>query len=336
MKGHIDTCTRAGIAGWAIARGDEPAELVVSAGGEVLGRVRADEFRPDLNRRCGFRLAFARPLGNVQEVRVAFAGTDVELSNSPIEFRHRLVKPSEADLRWTHGLEMPPTDQMRLIGSNTVEIFADQGSRTASVLHDQIAEFFGEIRPDHRLLDFGCGVGRSLLPMSRRYPARWFGCDVNDRAIAYLQRAAPGVTTFVNAYDPPLPLPDESLDCVISISIWTHLPIAMQLPWLAEIRRVLRRGGLALISTSGPHVVDVRRKRGDAGWGELYAADLEEAGILYRPYANPGLRGVTASYGLTAHHPAHVQRVWSTIMPVLKTSVRAVEAMQDLHMLTRL
>jgi hypothetical protein len=45
---------------------------------------------------------------------------------------------------------------------------------------------------------------------------------------------------------------------------------------------------------------------------------------------------IEPTYGLTAHHPAHVQRVWSTIMPVLKTSVRAVEAMQDLHMLTRL
>ncbi len=336
MKGHIDSCTRAGIAGWAIAQGEEPADLVVSADGEIVGAVRAGDFRADLNRRCGFRLAFACPLGDVREVRVAFAGADVDLSNSPFEFRHRLAKPSAAELGWTQGLEMPPRDQMRLIGSDTTEIFADQGSRTATVLRDHIAEFFGEITPDLRILDFGCGVGRSLLPMSRGYAARWFGCDVNDHAIAYLQRAAPGVTTLVNAYDPPLPLPDESFDCVISISIWTHLPIALQLPWLTEIRRVLRRGGLALISTSGPHVVDVRRKRGDPGWGELYAIDLEQAGILYRPYETPGLRGITASYGLTAHHPAHVQRVWSTIMPVLKTSVRGVEAMQDLHMLTKL
>ena len=336
MKGHIDSCTRAGIAGWAIAQGAELAELVVTADGAVVGAVRADEFRADLNRPCGFRLTFARPLGKVREVRVTFAGTQVELSNSPFEFRAQLARPTDAELGWTHGLETPPNDQMRLIGSDTTEIFVAQGSRTATVLRDHIAEFFGEIRPDHRILDFGCGVGRSLLPMSRRYAARWFGCDVNDRAIAYLQRAAPGVTTFVNAYDPPLPLPDESFDCVISISIWTHLPIAMQLPWLGEIKRVLRRGGLALISTSGLHVMDVRRKRGDPGWGELYPADLEEAGILYRPYANPGLRGVTSSYGLTAHHPAHVQRVWSTIMPVLKTSIRGVEAMQDLHMLTKL
>jgi SAM-dependent methyltransferase len=336
VKGHIDSCSRAGIAGWAIAQGDEPAELVVTADGEVVGAVRAQEFRADLNRRCGFHLAFARPLGHVKEVRVAFAGAGVELSNSPFDFRHRLTAPSEAELAWTQGLETPPVDQMRLIGSDTLEIFVAQGARTATVLRDHVAEFFGDIRPEHRILDFGCGVGRSLLPMSRRYAARWFGSDVNDRAIAYLQRAAPEVKTFVNAYDPPLPVADESFDCVISISIWTHLPIGLQLPWLAEIRRVLRRGGLALISTSGLHVMDVRRKRGDPGWSELYPEDLEAAGILYRPYANPSLRGVTSSYGLAAHHPEHVQRVWSTIMPVLKTSVRAIEAMQDLHMLTRL
>jgi SAM-dependent methyltransferase len=225
---------------------------------------------------------------------------------------------------------------MRLIGSPTAEIFLAQGSRTANVLRDHIVEFFGEIAPHHRILDFGCGVGRSLLPLARTHAAQWFGCDVNDHAIAYLNRAAPTIRAFVNPFDPPLPVPEETFDCVISISIWTHLPIGRNLPWLAEIKRVLRRGGLALISTSGPHVVDVRRRRGDPGWSELCAADLEEAGILYRPYADPGLRGVTSSYGLTAHHPAHVQRVWSSLMPVLKTSLRAIEAMQDLHVLTKL
>jgi hypothetical protein len=31
----------------------------------------------------------------------------------------------------------------------------------------------------------------------------------------------------------------------------------------------------------------------------------------------------------------HVQRVWSTKMPVLKTSECAMEALYDLHMLTK-
>jgi SAM-dependent methyltransferase len=336
LNGHIDSFTREEISGWAIDEGTETAELVVEIDGKIAGSVNANAYRGDLKRACGFRFAFPRQLENPKRARVYFAAGNVELSNSPLDFRHRLLPPTGEELAWTRGLEFPPADEMRLIGSNSAEIFAAQGSRTATVLFDHMAEYFGEIRPDCRILDFGCGVGRSLLPLSLRHPAHWFGCDVNDRAIAYLNRAAPTIRAFVNRFDPPLPVPEESFDCVISISIWTHLPIGRQLPWLSEIKRVLRKGGLALISTSGPFVVDVRRRRGDPGWGELYAADLEEAGVLYRPYAHAGLRGVTSSYGLAAHDPAHVQRAWSTIMPVLKTSVRAVEAMQDLHMLTKL
>ncbi len=336
MKGHIDLFTREEIAGWAVDDAADVAELVVEIDGEIVGAVRTSEYRDDLKRVCGFRLAFPQPLKNPRQARVYFAGENEDLANSPRDFRHVLAPPTAAELAWASTVELPPGDQMRLIGSESEEIFVAQGSRTATVIYDHIAEFFGEILPRHRILDFGCGVGRSLLPLSVRYPAQWCGCDVNDKAIAYLNRAAPATTAFVNAYDPPLPVPEGSFDCVISVSIWTHLPIGRQLPWLSEIRRVLRRGGLALISTSGPHVVDVRRRRGDPGWSQLYAADLEEAGVLYRPYANAQLAGVTSSYGLTAHHPAHVQRVWSTIMPVLKTSERAIEAMQDLHMLTKL
>ena len=336
MKGFIDFCSRAEIRGWAIAEDGEAAELVIEADGAVVGTVRADSYRADIGRNCGFRLAFARPLERLRTARVYFAGAGEELFNSPFDLRYQLANPSPADLAWTHGLEMPPVDQMRLIGSNTPEIFVVQGSRTATVLRDYLCEFFGDIRPDCRILDFGCGVGRSLLPLARRHAAQWHGCDVNEHAIAYLGRAAPEIKTRVNAYDPPLPFPKESFDCVISISVWTHLPIGMQLPWLAEIRRVLRRGGLALISTSGPHVMGVRRRRGDPGWEEIFAEDLQEAGVIYRAYKAPGLSGVTSSYGLAAHDPAHVQRVWSNVLPVLKTGVRAIEAMQDLHVLTKL
>jgi SAM-dependent methyltransferase len=335
LHGYIDSCTRTEISGWAIA-GEEAVELVVEVDGVVVGQVRAAEPRADLGRNCGFRLAFARPLETVKKARVYCAGAGEELVNSPFEPRYQVLPPSAADLAWTHGLELPPLEQMRLIGSDRPEIFVAQGSRTADVLRDGLCEFFGDIQPSLRILDFGCGVGRSLLPLARRHAALWHGCDVNNHAIAYLNRAAPEIKARVSLYEPPLPFPDDSFDCVISISVWTHLPIGMHLPWLAEIRRVLRRGGLALISTSGPYVMNVRRRRGDPGWEHLHPEDLLEAGVIYRAYKNPDLTGVTASYGLTAHDPAHVQRVWSTIMPVLKTSVRALESTQDLHMLTKL
>ncbi len=62
---------------------------------------------------------------------------------------------------------------------------------------------------------------------------------------------------------------------------------------------------------------------------------LERAGYRYRPYSNEALPGIEASYGMAAHDPSFVQRVWSQIMPVLTTRVRAIDAMQDLNVLTK-
>jgi SAM-dependent methyltransferase len=301
-----------------------------------MGTVTADRPRGDIGRNCGFRFVFPGSLGGVRKARVYFADSGVDLSNSPFDRRYHLEPPTPAERAWAQSLDLPPPDQMRLIGSNSPEIFVAQGTRIARVLSAYLCEFFGEIRAEHRILDLGCGVGRSLLPLSRRHAAQWHGCDVNDRAIAYLQRAAPDIEARVSAYDPPLPYADETFDCVISVSVWTHLPLGMQLPWLAEVKRVLRRGGLALISTHGPHVIDVCRKTGDPGWVDLSAEDLAETGFYYRPYANASLSGVTSSYGMAMHDPEHVRRVWSQILPVLKTGVRALEAFQDLHAMTKL
>lgn len=335
MRGHIDTCTRDQIVGWALRDDGQAPEIVIEVDSKIVCSLRPDILRKDLNANCGFRHQFAPPLTNAASVRAYFKDTGKDISNSPFELKFRLQPPRAEELAWSKTIELPPASEMKLIGSNSPEIFVTQGTRMAQVLAREVVEFFGEFREALRILDFGCGVGRVLLPISRTHKARWAGCDVNKGAIDYLKRAVPEIKTAQTNFRPPLPFDDNSFDCVYSISIWTHLAMDMQLPWLAEIRRILRPGGLALISTSGGHVVDVRRRRGDPGWSNLSSKDLDEAGYLYRPLSDI-LPGISGSYGLTAHHPSFVQRIWSPIMPVLATRTRAIEAMQDLNVLTKI
>lgn len=336
MRGHLDTCSRIFVSGWAIGDDDLPAELTVEVDGKILGNCRAEDYRDDIKRKCGFRYHFVNRPALAQQVRVYFANNQQDVSNSPFDINFHVDNLSDAEIAWAKDMEMPPSHEMKLIGSNSIPIFLQQGTRMARVLVNNMNEYFGDISRDLKILDFGCGVGRVLLPLAKQLKANLFGCDVNDNAINYLRRAVPHVKTFVTQYEPSLPFDENEFDCVYSISIWTHLPIALQLPWLLEIRRILRPGGLALISTSGPHVVKVRRERKDAGWEDIFAEDLLAAGIIYRPYKYGGLPGVDGSYGLTSHDPAFVQRVWGQVMPVLTTRTRAIEAMQDLHMMTKL
>lgn len=336
MHGHVDTCSRTYVSGWAIGDDASPAELIAEADGKVVGRFLADTYRPDLDQKCGFSYHFQDPIPTARQVRVYFAVSRQELKNSPFDVKHKLFAVPPEEMAWAQNMEMPPIEEMRLIGSNSVPIFLQQGTRMAKVLSNNIKEYFGDVPPTLKLLDFGCGVGRVLLPLSTMLDVQWHACDVNGNAIEYLRRAVPGCKSFVTGYEPSLPFDNNMFDCIYSISIWTHLPIALQLPWLLEIKRILRPGGLALISTSGLHVVNVRRERGDSGWEEIFPEDLAEAGIIYRSYSYGGLPGIDGSYGLASHDPAFIQRVWGQVMPVLMTRQRAIEAMQDLHMMTKL
>jgi SAM-dependent methyltransferase len=55
-----------------------------------------------------------------------------------------------------------------------------------------------------------------------------------------------------SAASPPLPYPAAAFDAVYAVSVFTHFVAGEQASWAAELARVTKAGGLALISTMGP------------------------------------------------------------------------------------
>src|SRR5258708_7051462 len=53
---------------------------------------------------------------------------------------------------------------------------------------------------------------------------------------------------WVRARRPPLDVADGSVDLIYGQSVLTHLTRATTLAWLAEVRRVMRPGGLAMLT----------------------------------------------------------------------------------------
>ena len=81
---------------------------------------------------------------------------------------------------------------------------------------------------------------------------RLAGTDINPDLIEWNRRHLPDVADWsVNGIDPPLPFADDSFDCVQLISVFTHLPLHRQRAWTAEVRRLLRRGGSAIVTLHG-------------------------------------------------------------------------------------
>lgn len=102
------------------------------------------------------------------------------------------------------------------------------------------------------ILDFGCGCGRMLLWLEKLAAgASLTGTDVDAEAIAWCREHISYARFTVNEADPPLPFPDASFDLVFNHSVFTHIDERRQDAWLTELQRVVRPGGLLVLSTHG-------------------------------------------------------------------------------------
>lgn len=124
------------------------------------------------------------------------------------------------------------------------------------------------LRPNHRVLDIGCGVGRMAVPLARVLgpDGRYDGIDIVPAAIRWCRRHVqplhPGfrfhLADLRNArYNPGgggepaafrFPFDDGAYDTILLASVLTHLAPDVVERYLAEVARLLAPGGLCLAS----------------------------------------------------------------------------------------
>jgi SAM-dependent methyltransferase len=167
-----------------------------------------------------------------------------------------------AELR--RGVPVPPG---RLIYLSTtlrdVAWFLDGGARTAAEIRAALERIGRPIGSFDSVLDFGCGCGRVLRQWSGVNGPTFTGTDYNPAGPDWINEHLPGVSAKKNGLEPPLPFENESFDLVYSVSVFTHLPVELQEPWLVEIRRVLRPGGIFLPTLMGQSFAEGRLDEAD-------------------------------------------------------------------------
>ena len=143
-----------------------------------------------------------------------------------------------------------------------------------------------------RILDAGCGEG---------YGADWFAglgaevvaLDYDEAAIAHVESAYPRVTAVrgnLNA----LPLPDASTDAVVSLQVIEHIWNLGE--FLAECRRVLRPGGVIVVSTPNRPVFSPGLQRGEKPVNpfhvEEFDAEQVEAMLRHAGFSSVRVEGL--------------------------------------------
>lgn len=187
---------------------------------------------------------------------------------------------------------LPPTGRVSLLP------FYDVLSTVTAVRrrHAQLVGLAG-IRAGDRVLDLGCGTGNVALLVARTIPgAVVTGLDPDLPALRRAARKArrAGVPlTFVRGYGQAIPLPDASVDHVVSALALHHVPDADRDATAAEVARVLRPGGRVTVldfggrGHGGHSVVRSHQPRSGSSVADSVRANLDDG--LVRLLAGAGL-----------------------------------------------
>jgi SAM-dependent methyltransferase len=157
-------------------------------------------------------------------------------------------------------LAIPPADMMFLAtAGRDKDVFLATGLAD----RDHVLSFLNAagVRPQAdrgqadrlRILDWGCGCGRIARhwePFASKVELH--GCDVAAEPIRWCQENLPFGRFAVSGHNPPLPYTDGQFDAVYATSVLTHLTFDSQYRWMQELWRVLKPGGVAVLTAHGP------------------------------------------------------------------------------------
>lgn len=180
--------------------------------------------------------------------------------------------------------KLPPA-YLRVLtaGSADAEVFIAQGRAASAEFIDLAAVHGAPIGPETRVLEFGCGSGRVGRWVIERTGARFNGCDINPKLVAWCQTNLEGDFRLTEL-SPPLPYPDADFDLVYALSVFTHMHEANARAWFAELARVVAPGGLALLTFLDARLPAAGTVRGLAENGFGIRREGAEGGNLLSTY----------------------------------------------------
>jgi SAM-dependent methyltransferase len=164
-----------------------------------------------------------------------------------------LTRHAEGPLVCADGLPIPPPRLRLLVDNRSAD--ADHYLRVGRQMFDSICAAAADsgvaVEEMHAALDFGCGCGRVARHWSGLDGAEIYGCDYNPELVSWCEQSLPLMRTIRNELAPPTPYVSGSFDLIYALSVFTHLDERLQGAWIAEFRRLLRPGGLLVLSLLG-------------------------------------------------------------------------------------
>lgn len=196
-----------------------------------------------------------------------------------------------------HLIPPPKLRQLTTLNRLDVSRHINDGIRVAGEIEEGVRLSGNDAAAMTAVLEFGCGCGRVLRHLKKIWPhVSLYGTDVDPTLIKWSADNLGDVATFsTNGYAPPLDFDNDSLDAIYLVSVFTHLDEDVQLKWLEEFHRVLKPGGLVLVT-----IVKIDDEQVKSGSWDF----VNDAGFVY------GYRRVEITkrswVGRKAEHPHYI------------------------------
>jgi len=323
------------VVGWLVAPPELRPHVDVRVNGEPADQVHYPLPRPDVAAlfpfvpgaaESGFDAWKRLPEGVTEPGDVTVTAVD-RRTGRPLGWDYAPVHLPSAG---RFGPAPAPHQMARVIGDRSEFNFRAGGYTAFRGLQDAVRETTGrDLSAFGRVLDWGCGCGRVsryFLPLPG---VRVTGVDVDPENVAWCRANLPGGTWETVPLRPPTRLPSGGFDLAFGVSVLTHLGEADQFAWLDELRRLVRPGGLVLLTFHG---------EASLVWSRLSAeryATLRRDGLCEQP--NPlydADLGEPDYYRDVFHTAGYVRRVWGKFFELLAVKPTWV-AHQDLAVMSR-
>lgn len=177
--------------------------------------------------------------------------------------------------------QLPPVGlRDRVHGAPDIPGFLLVGKIISGNIEDALLTAGINLNSGLRVLDFGCGCGRTIMWYAD-LKSQFSGTDIDDDAISWCKNNLDFAEFTVNNPLPPTEYKDNSFDIIYAISVFTHLNLDRRNLWLEELKRILDTSGILIVSIHGKE-----------SWKDLGKKDIDDlikCRFIFRSWEKPGI-----------------------------------------------